>query len=77
MDVKRSQEGHGDYILTLDKDEIEDLADPVIGKAGQMSRTLLDMGYLLRQAQYAMRDNFRQPPHAFDDQAPKQPSVEG
>ena len=77
MDVKRSEEGHGDYILTFDKDELEDLADPVIGKAKDMSRTLLDLGYLLRQAQYSMRDNFRQPPHAFDDQAPKQPSVEG
>ena len=76
MEVKRSEEGHGDFILTFDKDEIEDLADPIIGKAGKMSRTLLDMGYLLRQAQYAGRDNFRQPPHAFDEQAPKQPSVE-
>jgi len=77
MEVKRSEEGHGDFILTFDKDEIEDLADPIIGKAAKMSRTLLDMGYLLRQAQYSMRDNFRQPPHAFDEQAPKQPSVEG
>ncbi|HKJ72179.1 MAG TPA: hypothetical protein VKA55_10540 [Gammaproteobacteria bacterium] len=77
MDVKRSEEGHGDYILTFDKDEIEDLADPIIGKAKDMSRTLLDLGYLLREAQYSMRDNFRQPPHAFDAEAPKQPSVEG
>ena len=76
MEVKRSEEGHGDFILTFDKDEIEDLADPIIGKAKNMSRTLLDMGYLLREAQYSMRDNFRQPPHAFDAEAPKQPSVE-
>lgn len=77
MEVKRSEEGHGDFILTFDKDEIEDLADPIIGKAKNMSRTLLDLGYVLREAQFAMRDDFRQPPHAFDDQAPKQPSVEG
>ncbi|MFA9460837.1 hypothetical protein [Thiohalorhabdus methylotrophus] len=76
MDVKRSNEGHGEYILTFDKDEIEDLADPVMGKAAQMSRSLLDLGYVLREAKYAMRDNFRQPPHAFNEQAPKQPSVE-
>ena len=76
MDVKRSSEGHGDFILTLDKDEVEDLADPVMGKAAKMSRSILDLGYLLREAKYAMRDNFRQPPHAFDDQAPRQPSVE-
>ncbi|MFB6260172.1 MAG: hypothetical protein ABEJ96_02880 [Thiohalorhabdaceae bacterium] len=77
MEVKRSEEGHGDYILTFTKDEIEDVADPIIGKASKMSRNLLDMGYLLREAQYSMRDNFRQPPHAFDADAPKQPSVEG
>jgi type IV secretory pathway ATPase VirB11/archaellum biosynthesis ATPase len=77
MEVKRSEEGHGDFILTFDKDEIEDLADPIIGKAKNMSRTLLDLGYVLREAQYSMRDNFRQPPNAFTADAPKQPSVEG
>ncbi len=76
MEIQRSSEGHGDYLITFEKDEVEDLADPIIGKASQMSRTLLDLGYLLRQAQYARRDRFRQPPHAFDRNAPKLPSVE-
>ncbi|KPV40468.1 hypothetical protein AN478_06670 [Thiohalorhabdus denitrificans] len=76
MDVQHSSEGHGDYILTFDKNEVEDLADPVMGKAAKMSRSILDLGYLLREAKFGMRDNFRQPPHAFDEQAPKQPSVE-
>ncbi|MEF8792936.1 hypothetical protein [Thiohalorhabdus sp.] len=76
MEVERSEEAHGDYILTFTKDEIEDVADPIIGKAAKMSRTLLDLGYLLREAQYSMRDNFRQPPKAFTADAPKQPSVE-
>lgn len=76
MEVKRSEKGHGDYILTFTKDELEDIADPIIGKAGKMSRTVLDLGYLLREAQYSMRADFRQPPHAFDAEAPRQPSVE-
>lgn len=76
MEVHRSSEGHGDYVLTFGKDEIEDLADAIIGKVEKMSRPVLDLGYLLRQAQFAQRDKFRQPPHAFDHQAPKMPSVE-
>jgi len=48
-----------------------------MAKTSKLPRSVLDLGYLLRQGQYGFRDTFRQPPHAFDAQAPKQPSVEG
>jgi len=77
MDVQRESQNTEDVVLTFDKDEIEDLADAIMAKTSQLPRSVLDLGYLLRQGQYGFRDTFRQPPHAFDAQAPKQPSVEG
>ena len=77
MDVQRNANNPEDIDLTFAKDEIEDLADAIMAKTSKLPRTVLDLGYLLRQGQYGFRDSFRQPPHAFDAQAPKQPSVEG
>lgn len=74
MELERTTEG--DLILTLEDGEAEELGDNVIENARKLPRTVLDMGYLVRQGRYALRDHFRQPPHAFDSEAPKQPSVE-
>jgi len=77
MDVQNDAQFPDHLNLTFDKDEIEDLADAIMAKTSKLPRSVLDLGYLLRQGQYGFRDTFRQPPHAFDAQAPKQPSVEG
>jgi hypothetical protein len=77
MDVQNDAQFSDHLNLTFDKDEIEDLADAIMAKTSKLPRSVLDLGYLLRQGQYGFRDTFRQPPHAFDAQAPKQPSVEG
>jgi hypothetical protein len=77
MDVQHASQDPDCYTLSLGKDEIEDLADAIMAKTSKLPRSVLDLGYLLRQGQYSFRDSFRQPPHAFDSQAPKQPSVEG
>jgi len=76
MEVEAPQTEEGDTIVTIGKKEIDDLADPILNKANKLTRSILDLGYTLREAQYNMRDDFRQPPHAFDSDAPKQPSVE-
>jgi hypothetical protein len=75
MHIERDSQG--DLILTLEDKEAEELGDHIIDNARQLPRSVLDLGYLARQGRYALRDNFRQPPHAFDSEAPKQPSVEG
>jgi len=75
MELERTDQG--DLVLTLEDNEAEELGDNIIENAHKLPRTVLDMGYLVRQGRYALRDNFRQPPHAFDSEAPKQPSVEG
>lgn len=74
MELQRDPQG--DLILTLSDDEAEGLGDTIIENAAKLPRNVLDLGYLARQGRYALQDHFRQPPHAFDAEAPKQPSVE-
>ena len=75
MELERTSQG--DLILTLDDNEAEELGDNIIENAHKLPRTVLDLAYLARQGRFALHDTFRQPPHAFDADAPKQPSVEG
>ena len=64
--------------LSLDLKTAEKLVDDLKEHTGALQATngMRDLASVLQQAVYESKDHFRQPPHAFDDKAPKQPSIE-
>lgn len=64
MNIKKL--GDGRVVIELQKQELSPIARPVIEHAEDMHSVVLDFADLLRNAEYAMSDNFRQPPHAWD-----------
>ncbi len=73
MNVKNLQDGR--IVIEIEKSELGRIAGPVIKHAEDMHSVVLDFADILRSAEYAMRDKFRQPPHAWDAGA-RHPSME-
>lgn len=62
--------------LTLDLTprEAQLLARMIRQQAANTTNGCLEFASVLSEAYYNSRNHFRQPPHAFDKQAPRQPS---
>jgi len=64
--------------LSIDPKSADKLLDELKTHTGDLDATngARALASVLQQAIYQLNDEFRQPPHAFDEQAPKQPSIE-
>jgi hypothetical protein len=64
--------------LNVDVKTAKKLADEFKEHTGALEATngMRALASVLQQAVYEAKDHFRQPPHAFDDKAPRQPSIE-
>ena len=74
MKVERSESGH--VMIEMDVEDGEKLARLIRQHADETTNGALELASLLSEAQYNANNDFRQPPHAFDEHAPKVPSVE-
>ena len=74
MKVERSESGH--VMIEMDVDDGDKLAHLIREHADEITNGCLELASLLSEAQYNAKNEFRQPPHAFDEHAPKVPSVE-
>ncbi|MGD8498953.1 MAG: hypothetical protein PVG82_08595 [Chromatiales bacterium] len=75
MNVIDNGEGH--LLLEFGIEEADALAKAIRQHARHMSNGALELASLLSEARYRALNQFRQPPHAFDAQAPRAPSTEG
>jgi hypothetical protein len=73
MQVQRSKTGH--VMMEFSIDEARKLAKALRRNARDMSNGGLELASLLSEAGYNARNDFRQPAHAFDEQAPRAPST--
>ena len=74
MKVERSEDGH--VTIEMGVDEGNKLARLIREHADEITNGCLELASVLSEAEYNAKNDFRQPPHAFDEQAPKLPSVE-
>lgn len=74
MKVERT--GPDQVRLSFDVEEGMRLARLINGRARDMTSACLELSSLLEEGWYSARNNFRQPPHAFDERAPRVPSTE-
>ncbi len=74
MKVERSESGH--VMIEMSVDDGDKLARLIREHADEITNGCLELASLLSEAQYNAKNDFRQPPHAFDEKAPKVPSVE-
>ncbi|WP_018138473.1 MULTISPECIES: hypothetical protein [unclassified Thioalkalivibrio] len=66
----------GTLTLKIDKKTAESIAENITELEGEISNGARALGSVLQQGVYELGNEFRQPPHAFDEHAPKQPSIE-
>ncbi len=62
-------------ILELETATAKKFAGTVLEHAEELSSPIIELATLIRTGQYAARDQFRQPPHAFDEGAPYAPGI--
>ncbi|MFO8153225.1 hypothetical protein [Thioalkalivibrio sp.] len=74
MEIERIDENH--LRLGIDLKQGQKLAKAINGKAREMRNAALALSSALGEAYAEANNEFRQPPHAFDENAPKQPSIE-
>lgn len=75
MKVAVDKSGHA--LLEFEIGEGYDLARAIRQHARHMSNGALELASLLSEAHYSAQNQFRQPPHAFDEKARRPPSTEG
>lgn len=63
------------WILELETAPAKKFAGVVLENADGLGSVLLDLANLIRAGQYAAADQFRQPPHAFDEAPPYAPGI--
>jgi hypothetical protein len=73
MKVERRDDQH--LSLSFDVEEGLRLARLINARASGMRTGCLELSSLLEEAWYGSRNHFRQPPHAFDQHAPKAPAT--
>lgn len=66
----------GKVRLSFDIKEANTLAEAILHHNEDMSTAALDLAGLLHTAYYKAKDDFRQPPHPWDADAPQPPSVD-
>lgn len=74
MKATRMESGH--ILLEFDVKEGGKLSKAIRTHARNTTNGCLELASLLSEARYFSQNDFRQPPHAFDEQAPRAPSVE-
>ncbi len=74
MNIERIDDNH--FRLSIDIKQGQKLAKAINGKAREMRNAALALSSALGEAYAEANNDFRQPPHAFDEHAPKQPSIE-
>jgi hypothetical protein len=74
MRFERIDEDH--FRLSIDVKQGQKLAKAINAKAREMRNGALALSSILGEAYAQANNEFRQPPHAFDENAPKQPSIE-
>jgi len=67
---------NGKVTLKIDKKTAESIAENITELDGEISNGARALCSVLQDGVYELENEFRQPPHAFDEQAPRQPSVE-
>ncbi|WP_018935734.1 hypothetical protein [Thioalkalivibrio sp. ALJ24] len=73
MDVRNE---NGIVTITLDKKTASSIAENLTELDGEIRNGARALTSVLQQAVYELENEFRQPPHAFDEHAPRQPSIE-
>ncbi|WP_019626580.1 hypothetical protein [Thioalkalivibrio sp. ALJT] len=66
----------GTVTLKIDKKTAKAIADNITELNGEISNGARALGSVLQEGVYELENEFRQPPHAFDENAPRQPSIE-
>lgn len=74
MDVQRRDEQH--IVIEMDIKTADRLYRAINERTIDMTNGAIELASLLQEACYEARDEFRQPPHAFDDKAPPHPTME-
>lgn len=74
MDIERIDDNS--FRLCIDLKQARQLAKAINGKAREMRNAALALSSALGEAYAEANNRFRQPAHAFDEHAPKQPSIE-
>lgn len=74
MNIERIDDNH--LRLSIDLKQGQKLSKAINGKAREMRNAALALSSVLGAAYAEANNDFRQPPHAFDEHAPKQPSIE-
>lgn len=74
MNIERIDDNH--FRLSIDLKQGQKLSKAINGKAREMRNAALALSSVLGEAYAQANNDFRQPPHAFDEHAPKQPSIE-
>ncbi|APZ41762.1 hypothetical protein [Acidihalobacter ferrooxydans] len=74
MEVQRRDDQH--IVIDIDIKTAEKLYGAINGRTVDMTNAAIDFASLMQEACYAARDDFHQPPHAFDAQAPHHPIAE-
>lgn len=64
------------FRLSIDVKKGQKLAKAINGLAREMRNGALALSSALGEAYAQANNDFRQPPHAFDENAPRQPSIE-
>jgi hypothetical protein len=74
MDVERRDDQH--LAIELDIKTADALYRAINARTIDMTNGAIELASLLQEACYEARDDFRQPPHAFDEKAPPHPIAE-
>ncbi|MEJ2059183.1 MAG: hypothetical protein P8Y64_01675 [Gammaproteobacteria bacterium] len=73
--MKVTQDEQGRVRIEVDIETGFKLADQIREHANDTTNGCLALASLLHEAYYNAKNDFRQPPHAFDEKAPKAPSA--
>ncbi len=74
MNIERLDDQH--FRLSIDLKQGQKLAKAINGQARAMRNAALALSSILGEAYAQANNDFRQPPHAFDEKAPRLPSME-
>lgn len=74
MNIERLDDQH--FRLSIDLKQGHKLAKAINGQARSMRNAALALSSILGEAYAQANNEFRQPPHAFDEKAPRLPSME-
>lgn len=74
MEVKRRDEKQ--IVIEMDIKSADKLYHAINDHTIDITNSAIDLASLLEEACYTASDDFRQPPHAFDEKAPPHPTPE-